>query len=273
MPVGLVRRNSPLIVTLPYTGVDMPRILVDRLEDQSRYFTAPDRFLARLLGGRAEQASILQANFHRFVSDVDYWPPHQKGPSKGMMGTVPILDTNGAGIWSDPPNMKEAAGWRAMYYAPYHAALAAQVALVRAQYGHAIILNLRARHATGDVTPASSPDRTTAPDQTPDERTGDLCVALGRGASCGADLSLRLVSLLKSYDDIAIDIDRNVQQGRITRHYGKPSACSHAIDMDVDERCYLSATEDFVLYDAHKSAAAARVLEDVIDFLDNWRPI
>lgn len=259
MPVGLIQGNSPLIVTMPYTGVNMPRMLINRLEDQSRFFSAPDRFLARLLGGRAETANILQANFHRFVSDVDYVPPARAtGPTNGMMGTVPILDDRGMSIWSDPPGMKEAASWRAMYYAPFHAALATQVAKVRARFGHAIIFNLRARH---------TPHRSKATGA-----QGTLSFASGIGTSCGTDLSLRLSSLLKTYDNVAIDIDRNVRRGRISRHYGKPSACCHAIDADIDEAFYLTGSDDAVLYDAHKATPVAGVLEEVIACLDQWCP-
>ena len=252
MPVGLLRRNSPVMLTLPYTGVNMPRILFDRLEDQSRFFSAPDRFLARLLDGRADAVTILQANFHRFVSDVDYMSPAgERGPSKGMMGTVPILDVDGSGIWSDPPSMKEAASWRAMYFAPFHAALAAQIARVRAQFGHAVIVNLCARH-TGD--------------------SGDFSMSTGRGATCGADLSLHLQRLLQSFDEVAIDIDAGIKPGRITRHYGRPSACCHAIDVEIAERCYLNISNDDVLYDPLKAAPVAQLLEELIAVLNDWRP-
>ncbi len=259
MPVELIRKNSPLIVTLPYTGVNMPRALVQRLADQKQFFAAPDRFLLRLLSGDTHAASLLQANFHRFLSDVDHAQLRSdEKPNSGMLSSVPLLDRDGGPVWNLPPGPREARSWRAMYYAPYHAALAAEIARTRAEFGHAIVLNLRARHTPFDCAPDGP----------------DYFVGFGNrnGTSCNIDLSVKIINILKSHKDFSPKFNRDVYAGGTVKRYGKPQACTHAVEMELSEACYLTTTDDVVLFDAHKAAPLRHLLDDVICYLSQWRP-
>ena len=259
MPIEVVRHNSPLIVTLPYTGVNMPRTVASRLSDQTQFFTAPDRFLPRLLGAHSEGVNLLKANFHRFLSDVEYTLPRgYQGPQKGMIGPVPVMDRNGDSIWNHPPGMKEATTWRAMYYAPYHAALAAQLARIRALHGHAVLLNLRARH-----DPASTQQGGTKQ---------IIGFADGGGSTCGIDLSLSIINLMKSDNAFAPKLNRDIRTGGTTRRNGRPNACIRAIDLELSETSYLTQSDADVFFDAHKAAPLRALLDDIIRTLSQWQP-
>jgi formiminoglutamase len=257
VPVELVRGNGPLLVTLPHTGLSMPRMIVDRLNDPTGSFTAPDRFLSRLLANPSHQTSTLAANFHRYVSDVDYLASTRQSEDRDrMVGMVPLRDASGAPIWDQPPGLKEASRWRAMYYAPYHAALAAQLARMRAQFGHVVILNLRARH---DLHSDSMKAR-------------KVGLANGYNTSCATDLSIKLINLLQSYDEFEAVANHDIRQGHTTRHYGRPAACFHAVDLEISEACYLAAADDDVVFDNQKADPVRHLLNDVIALINAWQP-
>jgi len=259
MPVEIIRYNSPLIVTLPYIGTNMPRTLVARLADEERLFSAPDRFLLQLVGDVTENVNLLHANFHRFLSDVESGPAEGSPQTqKGMIGAVPLLDRHGASIWAHPPSQKEATSWRAMYYAPYHAALSTQLARMRAMHGHAVLLNLCARHTF------DAPERETSGQY--------IGFADGSGRTCGIDLSLRIINLLKSDMAFTAQLNRETVTGGTTRRHGRPNARLHAIDLEIDDRGYLTQSDQDVLYDADKARPLRALLNDIIRTLAQWTP-
>ena len=257
MPLEVVPGTSPLIIAMPYTGTNIRRELVDRLHDKSRHITSNDRYLDRLLDGLAVDATTIRTNFHRFVSDVD---AVSKGPElrarNGMLGVIPLIDRDGTGIWDVPPTVSDARVWRALYFAPYHAALAAQIARVRAKCGHAIVLNCRARRS----------ETTTAAD------VPDIEFSTHLGASCAVSLSMNLAALIKSADAQSVVVNGQLRTGWTTRQYGRPKANTHAFDMDIHERCYLSQEGEVGHYDAEKAAPLRDTLRSVMEYLAQWMP-
>ena len=260
MPVELIRGNGPLVVAMPYAGTNMPRVITKRLADPDQIFAAPDRFLPRLLRDEGHGASVLQANFHRFLSDADHVDlPGSPKPRRGMIGPVPVLDKDGANLWDRPPGPQEAASWRAMYFAPYQAALTAQLARKRALHGHAILLNLRVRHDLG----RSEPDQ-------PKQFIG---FADGGGHTSAIKLSLSIINLLKSDAAFAPKLNGDVAVSGTTRRHGRPKACVHAFDLVLSEASYLKQSEKDVLFDAKKASAVQGLLSDVIRTASQWEPV
>lgn len=259
MPLELIQRHSPTIVTLPYTGTNIPRVIADRLHDPTKCITAPDRFLDRLLHGLMDEANTLRVNFHRYLSDVDRVPPSgDYHPQKDMLGAVPLLDAQGDPIWDNPPSKKESMTWRAMYYAPFHAALAAQVARARARHGYALLVNCRAQ-----------PEMIGMPSLRDEV---DIGISTYMGTSPAIELSTQLVRLVTSGGLYSAAVHGRVMPGWITRHYGRPTAGVHAIDLDLNERCYLALDQDAALYNTEGAEAFRKALREVMDFLTNWRP-
>ncbi|ABG31663.1 N-formylglutamate amidohydrolase [Roseobacter denitrificans] len=259
MPLEIIPGNGPLIVAMPYTGTNIRRELVERLHDQSRYFTSNDRYLDRLLSGLAQDATTIRTNFHRYVSDVDAVSKGSELRARdGMLGVIPLIDRDGTGIWDTPPSVSDARVWRALYFAPYHAALATQIARVRAKYGHAIVLNCRARRDTN----AAGSD------------VPDIEFSTHLGASCAVSLSMKLATLVKSSSAHSVTFNGQLRTGLTTRQYGRPKANTHAFDMDVHERCYLTEEREGEggHYDAEKAGPLRETLREVMDHLSRWTP-
>ncbi|WP_282059748.1 N-formylglutamate amidohydrolase [Roseobacter litoralis] len=257
MPLEIIPGNGPLIITLPYTGTNMRRELVERLYDKSRHITSNDRYLDRLLGGLANDATTIRTNFHRFVSDVDAVSmASELRAHNGLLGVVPLIDHDGTAIWSSPPTVDEARVWRALYFTPYHAALATQIARVRAKYGHAIVLNCRARRAES-TTAAEVPD---------------IEFSTHLGASCGVSLSAELAALVTSASAHSVLVSGQLRTGWTTRQYGRPRANTHAFDLDVHENCYLTNDGEVGHFDAEKVGPLRDTLRHVMRHLGQWTP-
>lgn len=259
MPLASIDGKSPVILALPYTGTTMHRGIAQRLDDPSHLVTAPDRYLDRVMLDLHPDMSVIRANFHRFLSDMDYGPPSGETKAvKGMLGVVPLLDRVGQNIWSQPPSAAEATSWRAMCYAPYHAALGAKIARNRAYYGYAVVLNCKARPAT--IAERSDSDR------------AEINISTYLGASCAIGLTTRIMTLLKSYDTFSVSLNGRGGGGFATRRYGRPAQDVHVLDLEIDETCYLDIVEDEAFYNAEKAEALRWVLIDLFDFILKWRP-
>jgi len=89
----------------------MPRKLLARRADQGRFFIALDRFLSEVDCASSQVPQKLDT---------------------AMIGSVSLSDRNGAKVWDHLPSQQEATIWRAIHYAPYHAAHAAQLARMHA---------------------------------------------------------------------------------------------------------------------------------------------
>lgn len=259
MPIELIERSSPVIVTLPYTGTNMPRFFVDRVHDPDQFMIAPDHGLDRLLHGLVDDFSILRANFHRYLSDVDRVPPNgETRLSKGMIGVVPVLDERGAIIWDRPPSPRDAATWRAMYYAPYHAALAAQIARARARHGYAVIVNCHAMHTYG--APHSVPPHV------------DVRLSTYLSTSCTVDLTASLTQLLRANAAHVTAVGGRNDGGATIRHYGHPKSHVHAFDLCLNDARYLRLVNRTPLYDPEKAASLRSSLQFFMRYVAGWQP-
>jgi len=259
MPTELIKRPSPVIVTLPYTGTNMPKFVMERLRNRDLVMTTPDIGLDRLLHGPFDDFSLLRANFHRFLSDVDAALPAEGILArKGMMGVIPLLNAQGAPLWDIPPSPRDSGTWRAMYYAPYHAALASQVARARAEYGYAVVLNCRALHAAPTRgMPAQSPD---------------IRLSTNVRTTCAIELSTRIGRCLREFA-FTLDTHGGDDRGGWTiRHYGRPKTHIHALTLELNETHYLDLTGGDAQFDPSKAEVFRKMLAAVATHLRDWRP-
>ncbi len=259
MPLEVVHGNSPIILSLPYTGTNMPRSIVQRLYEQERWLTAPDLYLDRVVGGLFEEVSLVRANFHRFLSDVEQQDDGNSTMTrKGMVGVVPLLDQEGESIWLHPPEGKEAVSWRSIYYAPYHAAIAAQIVRVRARVGHVVLVTCRARRET------SSDNQETPP--------VDIAIQTFMGASSAVDLPVKIQALLQSSDQFTCSLSGHLDVGSSTRRYGRPGGGVHALDLEISEASYLDTLQNAGQLDTAKAEPLRQILAEAFELMANWRP-
>lgn len=255
MTVEAVHGDSPLIIVLPYTGSNIPRIIYKRLNDEGRALRDTDSYLDRLVVDLAANPTRLRVNFHRYVSDPDArYTRRDSEWSKEMVGVVPLLDRTGAAIWSTPPKMTEAANWRAAFYAPFHAALNAQVARVRARHGHAVLVTVKALHHCGD------------------SQDCDISVSTNMAASCSVTLSATVTSLLMSDAAYRCVLNGSSAAGQITHQHGRPELGIHALQLGIRSSCYLSTDGEVGHYDAQKAETLRQLLNEAFSLLSGFSP-
>lgn len=252
MIVETLRGESPLIVVLPHTGQDVPPPIHARLNSTGRALADHDRDLDLLILPMAPKgASILRAGFHRYVSDCDGPSTHEKSPpAPQMCGVIPLGDAYGAAIWDRSPNGPEAASWKSLFHTPFHAALNAQVARVRAQNGFAVLLTITALRPPRD--PAGP----------------DFSLATFLSQSRQLKLSTDLQVLLEKHDLFRAQVSGSSTAGWITRAQGAPGRMVLAFHLRVRETMYRNGGTAAEGYDSELAVQAAERLGAVMETLN-----
>ncbi|MEP0962545.1 MAG: N-formylglutamate amidohydrolase [Roseobacter sp.] len=259
MPIEFVGGNSPVLLTIPYAGTVMHKRIVDRLVDDTQCATAPDRHLGRLLNGLHGDLNLLSPKFHRFLSDVDcVIPAPQLSTAKTMVGVVPLLCPKGKSIWRRPPDIREATRWRAIWYAPYHAVLAAQIACIRAKFGHVVVINCRARAQNTS--------------QGDNLNTADITVSSITRSPYSANFTAGLMSILKTNNNISFHMNGPTSTGWLPRQNGPPKTSVQALDLEFNELCYLTEDEHSGLFNTALAKNLQDALQQVMAYAVDWRP-
>lgn len=258
MPVKCDRGEGNILCTLPYAGTDIPHLISRRLRDGNDHFAASDHDLEKLFSHVFSEATILRANFHRYLSDVDNVRPRGKAiPMDAMIGVAPLRNGAGEEIWDRPPSKNEAASWRAIFYAPYHAAVAAEIARIRARHGLVYLLNVCVKRQTQGSVPS--------------DIITDIDVCPNSGRSCSIELTSEICALIKSQGTFSSSHLRILDAGWTTRHYGNPNLGVYAFDIYINEACYMTNTSGEYLYDTAKAARLQSTMTDIFQFVSTWK--
>ena len=138
--VEVTRGAGPIILGMPHGGMFLPPEVRARLNPLGRTLADADWHIDALYAGLAPDATVVRATFHRYVIDANR-PPDGASlyPGQNTTGLIAETDFDGRPIWDAPPTPADAAARLAAFHAPYHAALAAEIARVRARHGVAIL--------------------------------------------------------------------------------------------------------------------------------------
>lgn len=251
----MIPGGSPLILTFARTGTNVPPVYYRRLSLEGRAMADTDWHLDRLMDGLHEGVTRVRANFNRCMSDVNTGPsdppPYQGVPGAGF---IPLRTATGAPIWAGPPLGAELSRIKSAYYVPYHAAVAAQVARVRAKHRIAFVIDCQSMQAD------------------PDAHLPDLSLDTGFGLSCSPKLAAQVAALCQSAPEVRSILNRARHTGWTTRLHGRPKSNVHALQVTVAQSAYLGGDADTLLYDAEKAEALRALLRDMLGFIAGWRP-
>jgi len=211
IPVEVHAGEGPLILGLPHTGTHLPDAIARRLNAQGRLLADTDWHIERLYAGLIPGATTVRATFHRYVIDANR-----------------------------PPS-GEIEARRAAFHAPYHAALAAQIARVRARHGVAILYDC---HSIRSTIPFLFPG--TLPDFNIGTVDGSSCAPRVTGAVLDA------VQAVPAYTHV---LNGRFKGGWTTRHYGQPREGVHAIQMELAQATHLASETPPFDYDPDKAEA------------------
>jgi N-formylglutamate deformylase len=257
----LHRGTSPVVLGFPHTGIIVPDDIAAKLNDRGRLLTDTDWHIHELYADILPGASSVRALFHRYVIDVNRDPAGMSlYPGQNTTGLIPETDFDGAPIWKEgeTPDASETARRLASFHAPYHAALAAEIARVKAEHGVAILFDCHSIRSTIPFLFAG---------KLPDFNIGTV-----DGKSCSLDIEAAAADVANKAAGYTSVLNGRFKGGWTTRHYGRPQEGIHAIQLELAQDTHLlSETLPFDL-DPAKAARLRQHLGDMLKRIEDLTP-
>lgn len=227
-PVEIVEGTSPVILGMPHTGTRLPESAFERLNDRGRVLADTDWHIDRLYADLLPGATTVRATFHRYLIDANRDPSGTSlYPGQNTTGLCPTTDFDGAPIWHEgaEPGSDEIAARCENYHAPYHAALAGQIARIKQAHGLAILYDCHSIRAEvpylfEGVLP-------------------DFNIGTNDGKSCAAELEAASVEILSGATGYTHVVNGRFKGGWTTRRYGRPQDRVHAFQMEIAQSTYM----------------------------------
>jgi len=253
-PVEVIRGDGPVVLGMPHTGTYVPPHVWGCMNETGRSLADTDWNIDRLYTGVLPGATIVRATFHRYVIDANRDPSGASlYPGQNTTGLVPLTDFDGRPIWDTPPNDAEIATRRDAWHAPYHAALADELARVRYLHGTAVLYDC---HSIRSEIPFLF-----------EGRLPDFNIGTNGGTSCAPAITALAEEVCGDSQGYTTVTDGRFRGGWTTRHYGRPSDGWHAIQMELAQSTYMREEPPWT-YLEKSAAKLRRPLADLLARMD-----
>ena len=254
-------RDAPLIVAFPHTGTDIPADVEHDLASATLARQDTDWWLDRLYDfAAALGATTVRTAISRAAIDVNRDPSGASlYPGQATTELCPTTTFDGEPLYRpghapDPARIGER---RRLYHAPYHEALAAQIARLRARHSRIVLYDA---HSIRSVIPRLL-----------EGELPHFNIGTWRGASCDPALTAGVEAACAVVGFTQVTNGR-FQGGWTTRAHGRPSDGVHAIQMEMACRAYmdeppgpLTAADWPTPYDPDRATPAREVLAKVLE--------
>jgi N-formylglutamate deformylase len=252
----LHRGTRPLLISMPHVGTLIPADIAARLRPRALAVEDTDWHLDTLYAFAQERgASLLVPRFSRYCIDLNR-PPENTPMYAGSNNTelCPTRAFTGEPLYREGqvPDDAEIARRLRLYWRPYHEALVAELARLRAAHGQAVLFDA---HSIKSELPWLF-----------DGRLPDLNLGTAGGASCGAGLRDALAAVLAAQPQFTHVVDGRFKGGYITRQYGRPAEGVHAVQLEMCWRCYMEEAPPFD-FDPARAATVLPVLRQLVEVL------
>ena len=263
----ILRGAAPLIVSIPHAGIEIPPEVEPRLVSLWHARKDADWWVDRLYGFATDLgATVIRTAVSRTVIDVNRDPSGKSlYPGQATTELCPTTTFDGEPLYKDSqsPDAAEIAVRIAAHYRPYHDAIAAEIARLKADHGHVILYDA---HSIRSRVPRLF-----------EGELPHLNFGTNGGTSCSPQLvdSLEAIAEESSFTQV---INGRFKGGYITRHYGRPEEGVHAVQLELAMRSYMDEPERLssenwpTPFDGVRAAGLqgllARLLQACIDFRD-----
>lgn len=252
-PVLSVPGDSPLLLGQPHSATALGGV-EDALNERGHAVADTDWHIPQLYEDLAPDATIVRAGFSRYVLDVNRDPSGVSlYPGQNTTGLCPVIDFEGQPIYRQgrEPDEAEIERRRQQVHAPYHAAITAQIARVRAQNGAAILYDCHS--IRGDLPFLF------------EGRLPDLNIGTNDGKSCAPEISALVEDWREEAEAAGFStvLNGRFKGGWTTRHYGRPQDGVHAVQMEIAQAAYMEEAPPWT-YDEDKAAKLRALLQTLL---------
>ena len=253
------RGDAPLIVSFPHTGTDIPTDIDERLVSPWLGRKDADWWVDLLYDfAQGLGATTVRTCVSRTVIDVNRDPSGiSLYPGQATTELCPTTTFDGEALYLEgPPDADEIAARREEFFAPYHHALAEQIARLRRLHPKVVLYDA---HSIRSVVPRLF-----------DGELLNFNIGTNGGLTCAPELTTAIEAICDRSGFSRITNGR-FKGGWTTRHYGQPGDGVHAIQMELACRGYMD--EPLALphhgdwptpYDPDKAAAMRSALTHIL---------
>lgn len=253
-PVSIEQGSSPVILGMPHTGTYVPDDVTAKLNAEGRRLRDTDWHIDRLYAGLLPGATMVRANFHRYVIDANRDPSGQSlYPGQNTTTLIPTTDFDNQPIWREEPDATELSRRLSEWHTPYHAALEAEIARVKELHGIAILYDC---HSIRSAIPFLF-----------DGELPVLNIGTNDGATCAPEIAAD-VEAIANGSGLTSVFNGRFKGGWTTRHYGKPESGVHAIQMEIAQSAYLASETEPFAYDETRAEKLRAVLQPILAGLE-----
>lgn len=220
--------HSPLIISMPHVGTELPEALLPLLSDAGRSVVDTDWYVDRLWAFALHSgAGWVRARYSRYLIDLNRPPDdHSLYPGQTTTPLCPTETFAGESIYVGAgPDAAEISRRRELYWRPYHEALQALIKQRIQQHGFAVLVDA---HSILSSVPRLFPGR-----------LPDINVGTYGGRSLGRTAERKVIAVLEAQSRFAHVLNGRFQGGYITRAYGQPAQRVHAIQFEIAQCAYM----------------------------------
>ncbi|KRB85060.1 N-formylglutamate deformylase [Sphingomonas sp. Root710] len=221
------RGDAPLVIGFPHTGTDIPAGIDDGFVSPWLARKDADWWIDRLYAFAAGLgATTVRTRISRSVIDVNRDPSGASlYPGQATTELCPTTTFDGEPLYrAATPDAAEIERRRATWFAPYHAALDAELARLRAAHGRVVLYDA---HSILSHVPRLF-----------EGELPQFNIGTNGGATCDPALASAVAGICAASGQGYV-VDGRFRGGWTTRHYGRPGDGIHAIQMELAMRGYL----------------------------------
>jgi N-formylglutamate amidohydrolase len=263
-------QTAAVVFASPHSGNAYPAgfVAASRLDPLSLR-RSEDAFVDELFATAPEHgAPLLRALFPRAYIDpnrepweldpamfAEALPSFVNGVSPRVsagLGTIARVVANGAEIYRNKLSFSEAKQRVETLYRPYHAKLEALLDATHARFGRCLLIDCHSMPSVGGPM-----------DRDPGKRRVDFVLGDCFGTACAASLIEAVDTFLKARG-YAIGRNDPYAGGFTTRHYGRPEAGRHALQIEINRGLYMDEQR---IERSPGFAGLARHLDELIQHL------
>src|ERR1700722_9327747 len=253
-PVFSLHEGSlPLLISIPHVGTNIPADIAATMTPIAQRTEDCDWHLDRLYAfAREFGASFLMPANARYVSALNR-PPDGANlyPGQDTTGLLPVDTFDKEPLYLDGhlPDDAEAARRRELYWKPYHDALAAQLAALKAKHGKVLLWEA---HSIRSHVPRFF-----------EGRLPDFNFGTSNGASAVAGLGEALAAVVERHGGYSAIANGRFKGGYITREYGQPIEGVHAVQLELTQITYMEEQMPYA-YDESLAAKVEPLLKTLV---------